>query len=321
MFELEQYKATRGESFASISRQPPSPKQASTKPTNIFAPTAVPEQQPTAQRNQELTSNGDLSMSAVDLNLTGIKTTAAAHGTEMAKLQIQYNLLLKENNDLREKQEVLIEETRLSKVLLETERKANRELKSEKSNFYSRRNQLEELFLNCVEETRKDINRRRAGTLAQNANLNKSLHKGVGKKHDDSLESAIKNEHFTASDKRKVLELLLSNENVLLFLYEKLFPRAITTSTLLNHAHLTGATQNNYTNIGYRPKTSSSMQRMPARLNTKSQRVLQQSVAGNPIKFRHMSTSSMSKDGTTIPMTAATRTNSNFNLGGRPSRT
>ena len=151
----------------------------------------------------------------------------------MAKLQIQYNLLLKENNLLRTKSDALTEDNRLMKVQLENERKSSRDLKNEKANFYSRRNQLEELFLNCVEETRKDIERRKAVTLARTNNLNSYLHKG-SKKHDDSLESAIKNEHFTSSDKRKVLELLLSNENVLLFLYEKLFPRPITTSTLLN---------------------------------------------------------------------------------------
>ena len=77
----------------------------------------------------------------------------------------------------------------------------------------------------CVDETRKDIERRRAVTFSRHRNLNSSLHKMSSKK-DDSLESAIKNEQFTAGDKRKVLELLLSNENVLLFLYEKLFPRA-----------------------------------------------------------------------------------------------
>lgn len=124
---------------------------------------------------------------------------------------------------------------RLFKVQLETERKLSRDLKIEKTNFYSRRNEIEELFLHCVNEARKDIERRKAVTLAQNSNFNNSLHKvSSKKKHDDSLETAIKNEHFTAADRRKVLELLLSNENVLLFLYEKLFPRAISTNTLIN---------------------------------------------------------------------------------------
>ena len=49
--------------------------------------------------------------SAVDMNLvssldiTGIKNEAIRHGSEIAKLQIQYNLILKENEKLREKQE------------------------------------------------------------------------------------------------------------------------------------------------------------------------------------------------------------------------
>ena len=44
---------------------------------------------------------------------------AAQHGSEMAKMQIQYNLMLKENNLLRERQEKLIEEARLLKVQFE----------------------------------------------------------------------------------------------------------------------------------------------------------------------------------------------------------
>ena len=49
--------------------------------------------------------------SAVDMNLvssldiTGIKNEAIRHGSEIAKLQIQHNLILKENEKLREKQE------------------------------------------------------------------------------------------------------------------------------------------------------------------------------------------------------------------------
>ena len=38
-------------------------------------------------------------------------------------------------------------------------------------------NELEELFLKCVDQVRKDIQRRKAVTLARNSNLNSSLHK------------------------------------------------------------------------------------------------------------------------------------------------
>ena len=248
--------------------------------------------------------------------------------SEMAKLQIQYNLLLKENNLLRKKQDSLLEDNRLMKVQLENERKTSRDLKNEKTNYYSRRNQLEELFLNCVEETRRDIERRKSVTLARTNNLNSHLHKG-SKKHDDSLESAIKNEHFTSSDKRKVLELLLSNENVLLFLYEKLFPRPITTSTLLNQTQPIASgssafgSQQQMQDLHFRPKTavSAAMKQPPARLNTKSQQHLRLSMTGKPIKFRQMSSSNPSgifnDDATSLPMTAAasssvvTRSNSN----------
>ena len=215
--------------------------------------------------------NGDLkkvsneSAALVSSNVgTGAGGALQLNG-EMAKLQIQYNLLTKENNHLLQKQESMKEELRLAKVQSDNEKRLNRELKNEQANFYSRRNQLEELFLNCVEETRKDIERRRAVTLARANNLNSSLHMGT-KKHDDSLASAIKNEQFTASDKRKVLELLLSNENVLLFLYEKLFPRAMTTENLLSQAqHLQGTNDHSYTtaNMGFHQRAKSSTVRMP----------------------------------------------------------
>ena len=180
--------------------------------------------------------------------------------------------------------------------------------------------------MNCVDETRKDIERRKGVTLARNTNFNANLHKAHAKKHDDSLESAIKNENFTATDKRKVLELLLSNENVLLFLYEKLFPRPITTSTLLNQTQPSGTTfGKTMENLSFRPKTaaaSSASMKQPARLNTKSQQHLRLSMTGNPIKFRAMSTTNASgifNDADTTQLTAAatnvTRSNSHLRKG------
>ena len=46
-------------------------------------------------------------------------------------------------------------------------------MKTEKANFYSRRNQLEDLFLKGVEETKKDIARRNASSLARKNNTQK----------------------------------------------------------------------------------------------------------------------------------------------------
>jgi RecJ-like exonuclease len=136
------------------------------------------------------------------------------HSDEITVYQKAYNELLKENDKLREDMEAKIEEARVQKVMLTQERKQRKDLVTEQTNYYARRNQLEELFLECVEEVRRDISRRKASSIGLHGDLTATLKK-AGK------------EHFTATDKRKVLDLLLSNENVLLFLYEKLFPRPI----------------------------------------------------------------------------------------------
>lgn len=128
-----------------------------------------------------------------------------------------------------------------------------------------------------MDEVRKDIEKRKATTLARTNNLNGYLHKQSGAKFDDSLEKAIKTEHFTGTDKRKVIDLLMSNENVLLFLYEKLFPRAMTSESLLANPHLTGVTANSFNNLGFRPQSAVHRPVSVAsfsRLNQKSQKVL-----------------------------------------------
>lgn len=80
------------------------------------------------------------------------------------------------------------------------------------ANFFTRRNELEDLFRKCVAEVKKDVSKRKR----QSSRIEESE-----MPHPFEL---INVDQFTATDKRKVIDLLVSNEHVLLFLYEKLFP-------------------------------------------------------------------------------------------------
>ena len=90
------------------------------------------------------------------------------------------------------------------------------------------RNELEEFFVECVEEVRKDIVRRRnqsaAYSIKKNVNSKKHTTSKTIENKNDNDDSDTRLDQYTATDKKKVIELLMSNENVLLFLYEKLFP-------------------------------------------------------------------------------------------------
>jgi len=125
---------------------------------------------------------------------------------------LKYATLLKENEDLREKLTSTQETLRLIKNNYDVEKKNNRELMTDHANFFTRRNELEDLFRKCVAEVKKEVSKRKR----QSSRIEESE-----MPHPFEL---INVDQFTATDKRKVIDLLVSNEHVLLFLYEKLFP-------------------------------------------------------------------------------------------------
>lgn len=95
----------------------------------------------------------------------------------------------------------------------DTEKKKFKQISAQQSSVFFVKSELENLFLECVEEVRKDISRRKAKDL-----LDQKYTKRAKTTHND--EKTL----MTPSDKRKILELLISNEQVLIMLYEKLFP-------------------------------------------------------------------------------------------------
>lgn len=102
---------------------------------------------------------------------------------------------------------------RFLKGSLESEKKKVKQVTAQQSSMFFVKSDLENLFLECVEEVRKEISRRKAKNLVEQKYTKRS-------KTSQREERMV----MTPSDKRKILELLISNEQVLILLYEKLFP-------------------------------------------------------------------------------------------------
>ena len=92
-------------------------------------------------------------------------------------------------------------------------------MESGKSNYISGKNELEEFFLECIEEVKKNIKKRKEMQM-KNTRFSKSTAKSTVSTSSKEPKLA----GFASQDKAKVIELLMENDNVLLFLYEKLFP-------------------------------------------------------------------------------------------------
>jgi hypothetical protein len=122
--------------------------------------------------------------------------------------------LYKELEILMEKQEKHFEHaTRHYKSIISNERRKMRTFSVMRSSQFTEKSEMETLFLDCVEEVKQEVGHRRAKSL-------KTQKFGLKSK----LLPSPKTENFSPADKRRILELLISNEQVLMMLYEKLFP-------------------------------------------------------------------------------------------------
>lgn len=114
------------------------------------------------------------------------------------------------------------ETVRKLKQQLEHEQRTAAKLRASSDRQFFEPSELEEFFVGCVDKVKTDIgDRRRVSAAAQSQGLNKAKSKGY-----PAAAPSVTLEDFTMSDRKKVVELLLSSEQVLQFLYDKLFPQA-----------------------------------------------------------------------------------------------
>eukprot|EP00920_Eleutheroschizon_duboscqi_P014117 GHVT01032956.1.p1 GENE.GHVT01032956.1~~GHVT01032956.1.p1 ORF type:complete len:409 (-),score=34.84 GHVT01032956.1:195-1421(-) len=114
--------------------------------------------------------------------------------------------------------------TRL-KLQLRNRQDANRRLMFDRGQQYMKRTDLEDFFLKCVDDVRKDIVRRRFRTASAKATAPWRANGEAPPSPDASSEDVdtVNLEKFTAADRRRVMELLLT-ESVVQDLYQRLFP-------------------------------------------------------------------------------------------------
>ena len=124
------------------------------------------------------------------------------------------------------------------KIQIEREKNKFRKVASDKVNESTEKNELESLFVDCIEEVRKDIMKRRLKNEIYNKKKFQQIEKNSeeAREFEESLlrlaqlaKGRIKLSYFTTRDKCNLLDLFVNNEKTLLKIYEALFPhRSVT---------------------------------------------------------------------------------------------
>jgi hypothetical protein len=122
----------------------------------------------------------------------------------------------------------------LKKQLANEERQL-RELQRGRVDYNLDKGEIEDLFLECIEEVKQEIAARRVKSL-------QFSHRSPTRTR--RLEEAeVKLEQFTDADKRRVIEQLVSKEEVLSFLYTRLFPDQQDQSPSINQSNISSVPQ------------------------------------------------------------------------------
>ena len=125
------------------------------------------------------------------------------------------------------------------KDLVEKEKKKQKTTNSERINTTAERNELETLFVDCIEEVRKDIMKRRLKNEIYNRKKFQPLDPKTeeAKEFEESLlklaqlaKNRVREVDFTIKDKCNLLDLFVNNEKTLLKMYEALFPHRVNTA-------------------------------------------------------------------------------------------
>ena len=122
------------------------------------------------------------------------------------------------------------------RAMIDKEKKTSKKVMSKRINISTERGDLESLFMECIEEVRKDIMRRRLKNDIQNRRQFQKLEKNSPEaaEFEESLlrlaqfaKNRIKLSDFTGRDKINILDLFVNNERSLLKIYETIFPHRI----------------------------------------------------------------------------------------------
>lgn len=111
------------------------------------------------------------------------------------------------------------------KQQLESEQKLAAKMRAVSDHQFDEPSELESFFLQCIDKVKAEIVQRKKDSKEEHKQMSGSIRqlKAMANQKPDP-EPVVNIDTFTVADRRKVVELLLSSEQVLQFLYDKLFP-------------------------------------------------------------------------------------------------